>query len=134
MGAWGTGNFDNDTALDWVFELEEVNDLSLIEKTIDAVFDDDYIDSDIGCEALIAIEAIARLIGNFGKDNSYAEDLDSWVKSHNLDVNNELIVRGKKALDLIVSEKSELYELWEETEDFDTWKNEIDDLRARLNL
>jgi len=133
MGAWGTGNFDNDTALDWVFELEEVNDLSLIEKTIDAVFDDDYIDSDIGCEALIAIEAIARLIGNFGKDNSYAEDLDSWVKSHNLDVNNELIVRGKKALDLIVSEKSELYELWEETEDFDTWKNEIDDLRARLN-
>ena len=134
MGAWGTGNFDNDTALDWVFELEEVNDLSLIEKTIDAVFDDDYIDSDIGCEALIAIEAIARLIGNFGKDNSYAEDLNSWVKSHNLDVNNELIVRGKKALDLIVSEKSELYELWEETEDFDTWKNEIDDLRARLNL
>jgi len=134
MGAWGTGNFDNDTALDWVFELEEVNDLSLIEKTINAVFDDDYIDSDIGCEALIAIEAIARLIGNFGKDNSYAEDLDSWVKSHNLDVNNELIVRGKKALDLIVSEKSELYELWEETEDFDTWKNEIDDLRARLNL
>ena len=133
MGAWGTGNFDNDTALDWVFELEEVNDLSLIEKTINAVFDDDYIDSDIGCEALIAIEAIARLIGNFGKDNSYAEDLDSWVKSHNFDVNNELIVRGKKALDLIVSEKSELYELWEETEDFDTWKNEIDDLRARLN-
>ena len=133
MGAWGTGNFDNDTALDWVFELEEVNDLSLIEKTINAVFDDDYIDSDIGCEALIAIETIARLIGNFGKDNSYAEDLDSWVKSHNLDVNNELMARGKKALDLIVSEKSELYELWEETEDFDTWKNEIDDLRARLN-
>jgi len=134
MGAWGTGNFDNDAALDWVFDLEEVNDLSLIEKTIDAVFDDDYIESDIGCEALVAIEAIARLIGNFGKDNSYAEDLDSWVKSHNLDVNNELVVRGKKALDLIVSEKSELYELWKETEDFDAWKNEIDDLRARLNL
>ena len=133
MGAWGTGNFDNDTALDWVFELEETNDLSLIRETIEAIFTEDYIDSDVGSEALIAIEAIARLKGNFGIENSYAEDLDNWVKSHKLEVSNELIEKSKKALKLIVSDKSELYELWEETEDFESWKDEIDNLRARLN-
>jgi len=133
MGAWGTGNFDNDTALDWVFELEETNDLALIVETIEVVFTEDYIDSDVGSEALIAIEAIARLKGNFGIENSYAEDLDSWVKSHKLEVSNELIEKSKKVLKLIVSDKSELYELWEETEDFETWKDEIDNLRYRLN-
>jgi hypothetical protein len=133
MGAWGTGNFDNDTALDWVFELEETNDLSLIVETIEAVFTEDYIDSDVGTEALIAIEAIARLKGNFDVENSYAEDLDNWVKSHRLEISDELIEKSKKVLELIVSDKSELYELWEETEDFEAWKNEINDLRARLN-
>jgi hypothetical protein len=133
MGVWGTGNFDNDTALDWVFELEETNDLSLIVETIEAVFIEDYIDSDVGAEALIAIEAIVRLKGNFGVENSYAEDLDNWVKSHSLEVSSELIEKSKKALELIVSDKSELYELWGETEDFEAWKNEINDLRVRLN-
>jgi len=132
MGAWGTGNFDNDTALDWVFELEETNDLFLIAETLEAVFTEDYIDSDVGAEALIAIEAIARLKGNFGVENSYAEDLDNWIKSHKLEVSDELIEKSKKALELIVSNKSELYELWEETEDFEAWKDEIINLKNRL--
>jgi len=133
MGAWGTGNFDNDTALDWVFELEETSDLSLIEETIKVVLDEEYIDSDIGAEALMAIEAIARLKGEFGVEDSYAEDLDNWVRSHKLDVTNEWVEKAKNALDLIVSEKSELYELWEDTDDFEAWKNEIYALSARLN-
>ena len=133
MGAWGVGNFDNDTALDWVYELEETDDLSLIDSTVSAVFDEDYIDSDVGCEALIAIEAVARLLGNFGKENSYSEDLDNWVNSHSLDVPNTLIEKSKKALELILGENSELKELWEDTEDYQSWIVEIKDLDKRLS-
>lgn len=33
-GAWDTGPFANDDALDWVWELSESNDLSVIETTL----------------------------------------------------------------------------------------------------
>ena len=39
MGAWGTGTFDNDTACDWAYGLDEVNDLSLVKRTLESVLD-----------------------------------------------------------------------------------------------
>jgi len=132
MGAWGTGNFDNDTALDWVFELEETDDLSLVESAIESALYEEYIDSDIGAEVLVAIEVLARLKGNFGKEDPYSEDVDKWVKSHPIEIDEQLTDKAKNVLNLIVSEKSELYELWEETEDFEIWKNIVNDLKYRL--
>ena len=35
MGTWGTGTVENDTAVDWMYGLGEVPDLSLIEGTLD---------------------------------------------------------------------------------------------------
>jgi len=131
MGAWGTGNFDNDTALDWVFELEKYNDTTLLEQTLDAI-DEDDIDTSSAEEALIAIEVIVRLLGNF-KEDPYSEDVDKWVKAHPLDVPDILLEKAKKSIALILGENSELRELWEETNDFEAWKNEIGNLRDRLN-
>ena len=131
MGAWGIGNFDNDTALDWVMELEGEKDLTLVKQTLDAI-DEEYVDASEAEEALVAIETIARLKGNFGEENSYAEELDNWVKAHPMDIDNILIDKAKKVLRLIFSEKSELYELWEETDEFEAWKNEIVGLKERL--
>ena len=131
MGAWGIGNFDNDTALDWVIELEAEEDLILVQQTLDAI-DEEYVDATEAEEALVAIETIARLKGNFGEENSYAEELDNWVKAHPMDIDNILIDKAKKVLRLIFSEKSELYELWEETDEFEAWKNEIVGLKERL--
>ena len=37
MGAWGVLAFDNDDANDWVYELEEVGDLSLVESALNTV-------------------------------------------------------------------------------------------------
>lgn len=133
MGAWGAGNFDNDTALDWVYELEETDDLFLIESAINAVVDEEYIDADVGCEALVAMEAVARLMGNFGKENPYSEDLDRWVQEHPLNIDDRLLIRSKKALELITGEQSELKELWEETEEYEAWLQELKNLGTRLN-
>ena len=51
MGAWGELAFDNDTANDWAYELEGIDDLSLIESALKEVEDigDEYLDQDIAC-------------------------------------------------------------------------------------
>jgi len=132
MGAWGVGNFDNDTALDWVYSLEETDDLSLIKSTIESVFEEEYLDADVGSEVLVAIEVLARLKGNFGKEEPYSEDVDKWVKAHPLKVEMELIRKAKDAIDIVLSDKSELKELWEEVGKYDAWSNEVLDLKNRL--
>jgi hypothetical protein len=132
MGAWGAGNFDNDTALDWVFELEESDDLSLVEQTIDAIFDDEYIEAFTAEEALVAIEVLARLQGNFTEDDSYAEDVNKWVKEHPQEVPQSLKEKAKKALTIILSDNSELKDLWQETKEFDTWEKEVLGLYDRI--
>ena len=133
MGAWGLGNFDNDTACDWVYDLEEVMDLSVIEKSINEVFEEECIDSDIACEALAAVDTLARLNGHFGVKNSYTETVDKWVQKNKLDVPGELIEKAKKAIKHIISESSELFELWSESEELDNWLTEIESLEKRLS-
>jgi len=132
MGAWGTGNFDNDTALDWVFELEESDDLSLVEQTIDTVLEEEYIESFSAEEALVAIEVLARLQGNFTEDDSYAEDVNKWVKEHPQEVPQSLREKAKKALKIILGDNSELKDLWQETKEFDTWEKEVLGLYDRI--
>ena len=45
MGTWGAGPLENDTAVDWMYGLGEVADLSLIEGTLDRAlaFGDDFL-------------------------------------------------------------------------------------------
>lgn len=134
MGAWGVGFFENDTACDWAYSLEESEGLTLIEKTIDAVFDDEeYIDADICDEALAAIDVLARLKGNIGQKDSYTEEVDKWVAKQKVTVPAELLEKAKKALTAIGGKDSELYELWEETEDFTAWQSELKKLEERLS-
>ena len=104
MGAWGIGNFENDTALDWVYELEKYNDLSFIIETLENV-DEDYIETDEGEILLVAIEVIASLKGN-PSTNSYSESLNKWVGLHPLEIPSEVLDKAKILLDLMVSDKS----------------------------
>jgi hypothetical protein len=39
VGAWGVGTFENDDAGDWVYQLEEANDLELVRGTLLAAAD-----------------------------------------------------------------------------------------------
>ncbi|MEZ5427262.1 MAG: DUF4259 domain-containing protein [Pyrinomonadaceae bacterium] len=134
MGTWGTGIFDNDMACDWTYDLEDAEDLSLIKETIDAVFEEDYIDSDIASEALAAIEALARLKGRWGERNAYTETLDEWVEGHReLVIPESLPERSVRAIDAILGGESELKELWGESEEFEEWGQNVRELRNRIS-
>src|SRR5262245_1582295 len=135
MGAWGTGIFDNDTACDWAFGLEETSDLSLIESAFDKVLNigGEYLDAGDAEEALAAAEAIARLKGNWGIRNSYTEKMDRWVETTRLIPSQALIEKALKAIERLLSGPSELLELWGETEDFIAWEESVKDLSKRLS-
>jgi hypothetical protein len=135
MGAWDVDTFDNDTACDWAYELEQSADLTCVRDALNTVLDtgDEYLDSDDACRALAACEVIARLKGNWGQRNSYTASVDKWVETHPQMPPPELIAGALSAIDRIRIPPSELLELWEEA-DATQWHAAVDDLRERVSL
>ncbi len=133
MGAWGIGTFDNDTACDWKYDLEQADDLSLVLETLGAVLavGEDYLDSDEACNGLAACEVVARLKGNWGPRNSYTESVDTWVSAHHQSPTEEMVRQAVAVIDRILTAPSELLELWEEA-DGTEWRESVEDLRGRV--
>src|SRR2546430_2142868 len=85
MGTWDEGSFGNDTACDWSYGLEKVNDLRYVETTLDKVLAygaGEMVPADAAECAVAAAEVIARLKGRWGEEDSYTETTDAWVRSH----------------------------------------------------
>jgi hypothetical protein len=132
MGAWEMTNFGNDTAMDWMFDFEKDPTITLLEETIDSVFEDEYLDSDIASEALAALEIVAaargRRAGDFPED--VAADRLAGIASK---IAPPFLDDCRKALDRITDpEDNELYELWEEAGHAEDWLEIEKDLRVRL--
>ena len=138
MGAWGWGSFENDEALDWVIELEQSEDLSVITRTLEAILDsdDDYLDATDCSMALAAAETVAALAGR--PEPSLPEEVARWVtdrqreppQEHPL-VDGSIRAKARRAIEAILSD-SELKELWEETDELEQWKATVTDLLVRL--
>ncbi|MDP5141379.1 DUF4259 domain-containing protein [Rheinheimera baltica] len=119
MGAWSAEPFGNDTACDWASELEDSQGLSAVNKALQAVLEcDDYIDADIGEEALAAVEVIAKLLGKGTQNDAYTEDVDAWVAAQTEQPDASVITNAKQVLKRLSSDESELMELWEDDDDF----------------
>jgi hypothetical protein len=134
MGAWDVGTFDNDTASDWAYELHGAWDLSVVRAAIEAVLvtGADYLEADLAAKALAAGEVIARLRGRGCDLRSYSEAVDRWVDAHPLVPPDELVEQAIEAIDRILGLASELAETWDESDDRETWRVVVGDLRARL--
>ena len=133
MGTWGTDTFDNDSACDWSYELEKVEDLGVVRETLSGLlgFGNEYLDAPEACEGLAACEVIARLKGNWGVRNSYTEPVDKWVESHKIAPPEDLIQIAVTVIDRVLTAPSELLELWEDA-DAREWRNAVASLRSRV--
>lgn len=134
MGAWGHDTFDNDTACDWTYLLVESDDLAPVEAAIDAALaaGTEYLDGDVGAEALAACEVLARLQGRWGPRNAYTESVDDWVTAHPIVPDAEVLERAGRAVDRVLTEPSELLELWDEGGRHEEWHAAVEDLRLRV--
>jgi hypothetical protein len=134
MGAWDHTTFGNDDACDWVGDLCSCEDLSFVEETLGAVIDtgEEYLEAPASSQAIAAAEVVARLQGRLGIRNAYTESVDEWVAAHPQIVPAALAHKAHAALDRILTQPSELLELWQESDDFESWKGTITELKSRI--
>lgn len=66
MGAWGSGSFENDDALDWLTDFCDDPDKGLIADALTTVAemdDSEYLEAPDCCVAIAAAEIVAALKG-----------------------------------------------------------------------
>lgn len=132
MGAWSHEPFGNDTALDWAAELATASDLSVIESAFDAVNDDAqaYLDASAGEEAVAAAQVLAGLMTPALLASACPESIQAWARQVTAQPNPALKRKARQALQRVLSESSELRDLWEETDDYAAWQDSLRGLQA----
>ena len=130
MGAWEAGSFENDDALDWVWELAEAPDTGILEEAFSTVTDcEDYLEAPDCSIGIAAAEVVAALRkrppAKLPKEvTAYVARLDSLPPP-------ELVASALASLKRIKT-KSELQELWDESKNSDKWYQAITELESRL--
>lgn len=131
-GAWESGSFDNDDALDWAGQCVQSKGTSLISATLNSALADDYLEAPNCSAAIAAAEVVAASKGKAIK--SFPKELSSWLEQQQKGEIAKLAPIATKAVSRIVNgPKSELRELWQENKkDFPVWKGHMQALIARL--
>lgn len=132
-GAWDTGPFANDDALDWVWELSESDDLSLVRTTLESAANSSgYLEAPTASMAIAAAEVVAALRGNPRRE--LPDEVTKWVQAHSVTVGDDLLRVARKAVENAKKgESSELAQLWMDSDELmDAWLRDLDDLLKRL--
>jgi len=131
-GAWDSGSFDNDDALDWVSQCVKSKGSSLILSTLNSAVVSEYIEAPECSAAIAAAEVIAAAKGKVNK--ALPKELSTWLAQQNKTEIGKLAPLATKTVSRILNgPKSELHELWQENKkDFPTWKNHMQNLIFRL--
>ena len=134
MGTWSHESFGNDTANDWAYELEDATDFSVIEAALQVALDegDEYLDADLAMEAIAAIEVIAKRLGKGTQSDVYTEKVDQWLETISEQPSDDVLSLAKRVLERIVADDSELKELWLESDEYELWLGNIQQLKDAL--
>lgn len=125
MGAWGYRTFEDDMTCDWVWELADSSDpLRFIRESLSLDGAQDYMEYDTCAVVLAASEAVYSIA--FGLREDPPDDFKEWVTSNSeLDVSDlcPLCITG---LNRLLSDNSELNELWAENDDlYSEWRANV---------
>lgn len=138
MGAWGSGSFDNDMALDWADQVQSVDDVpkpfERLKRDTDGYTGEGelQLDSDFACELVAAAETVAMMLGR--RIPNFPEELAERLADAG-EPDNLLFHQARNAV-LHVLRHSELAELWQEVAEdsgVNEWNAEISRLIDRLN-
>jgi hypothetical protein len=132
MGAWGTGSFENDSARDWFYTVEEAVEpgLTIASALDDALAEAGYLELDCACAAIAGAELSAACAGVAADD--LPDHIRRWVAQHPHQPHGAEIEQAVLAVQRVRSE-SELREQWDEEMSSDNaWLQAVDELIARL--
>lgn len=133
MGAWGTGFFDDDSNCDCLADILESNTspesfVLSFKKGIEA----EYLEYDDGGVIIVSGALLDGLL-NGTKLDSADEGIPQWLTNHRDKQVKNLKSVAVQALEKVISEGSELNELWMESEEYPDWKKNITELISRLS-
>lgn len=133
MGAWNYGVFDDDIAYDALDDLREsLEIITDMEKYFDVVIEAKYVEYDEGCYALVS----AAVIDSVFNEKQYRcddEDYFEWVKTLKSFDFTPLKQKAIAAIDAVLSDSSEIKELWEENKElYSAWREDKISIRERL--
>ena len=132
-GAWDTGPFDNDDALDWVWELTESSGLAVVQEALNSAVDTTgYLEAPTASRALAAAEVVAAMHGK--PRPQLPDEVSAWLETHKLAVTEDLVTTARRVvLNVQDLESSELAQLWSESDDLaEIWAADLSDLLERL--
>jgi hypothetical protein len=114
MGAWGTGVFENDGALDFLAELRDTAPAEraafVRERLGEAADEDDYLEVDSGQHAVAAAAVVAAVRSGTGQAS-----VDTGIPTAELPpADPDLVSLALRALDRVAADDSEWHELWAE--------------------
>jgi hypothetical protein len=135
MGAWGTGSFENDTAMDWAASVQSVDDVrkpfERLKRDTDAQ-GEIVVDSDFASQLIAAAETVAMMLGRRIPD--FPQELAQRLVGAGEP--DSLLFHQARNAALYAMRNSELAELWEETAQEagkNQWLAEMTRLIDRLN-
>jgi hypothetical protein len=129
MGAWGVSPFENDNALDWVWNLEEAEDATVLSDALDAVASADDIVEDCE-EAIAAAEVVAALLGRPLAE--LPDEVIAFVKAHGTKKPSTKLVNLAATVVRRIAIASDLKNRWDESESAKEWQKTMSDLLKRL--
>jgi hypothetical protein len=132
MGYWGLRIFENDFAMDWVVDLYDTSDTSLLYDSLShAAYAEsaDEIEADKGAEALAASEVIAAALT--APCGDLPADVRAWLKRHHIQISTELLLLAIRAVQRIETE-SHVTKYWTNQVDVRNWHEIVRELRNRL--
>lgn len=137
MGAWDYGIFDDDTAYDFTDEIKS-NAKEFFKSSFESAINSDYLEYD-ECHM---VTVSAAYLDNSLNGTNYRTDSEEAKDESNVNMFGELNIDLKlehlketaiKALEIVISEKSELNELWSDNEElYPKWKSNLKELINRL--
>jgi hypothetical protein len=132
MGAWDVGIWDNDEAADWLGDLEELTDLSLIEASLNPTeAGGSYLEAPEGTHILCAGDT---LLAALVPGSSTAPDrVVTWVANNrHLGFAGLRKIAASKVL-RVLGKDSEIQQLWEENDDlYSAWKARVEAIAIAL--
>jgi len=137
MGTWGSGFFEDDASMDFLADYLEMSDpRQSMETTFVATLAADYVDSELGHQALVGCVLIRSAIsdelqcGLAGMGGS----VGNWIKTANALNFDHLRLAAAMACVRVGAEGSELFELWNEDPDMgSSWNAQVKELAEWLN-